>query len=102
MAIDMRRKDFHASDMAGIKQKFPARKLDETGNRARPPRVAPGVYATKPFVSGAIVGDDESGAGRGSFAPDTRARRLPGACHGPFRSVDGCVLLDIHCCDTDR
>ncbi len=95
---------------AGIQQKILSGSLDEqagSGNRSRLLRFAPGVYTTKPFVhdyweevflvSGdLIVGNDENGEGGESFAPMTYACRPPGVYHGPFKSVGGCVLFEIH------
>lgn len=94
----------------GIQQKILSGSLDEqgkSGNRSRLLRFAPGVYTTKPFVhdyweevflvSGdLIVGNDEQGEGGESFSPFTYACRPPGAYHGPFKSVGGCVLFEIH------
>ena len=42
------------------------------------------------------VGADENGEGGESFEGYTYAVRPPGAWHGPFRSVNGCYLLEIH------
>ena len=94
----------------GIQQKILAGSLDEaggTGNRSRLLRFAPGVFTTKPFVhkyweevflvSGDLtVGNDEQGKGGESFAPLTYACRPPGVQHGPFKSVGGCLLFEIH------
>jgi len=94
----------------GIEQKILAGSLDEsarTGNRSRFLRFAPGVYTTKPFVheyweevlliSGdLIVGNDERGQGGESFRQFTFACRPPGVPHGPFKSVNGCILFEIH------
>jgi len=128
MAIDKEHLEFHPIDMgtggwhtppgypAGIEQKFLAGSLDEdrkTGNRTRLLRFAPGVYTTAPFVhdyweevylvSGdLIVGNDAQGQGGEGFGPNTYACRPPGVYHGPFKSVGGCVLLEIHYYDQDR
>ncbi len=94
----------------GIKQKVLAGTLDEvgkTGNRTRLLRFEPGTFTTKPFVhdyweevyvlSGdLIVGNDAQGNGGTAFAPNTYACRPPGVHHGPFKSVGGCLLLEIH------
>ena len=94
----------------GIQQKILAGSLDETartGNRSRFLRFAPGVYTTKPFVhdyweevllvSGDLtVGNDEKGNGGQSFGALTFACRPPGIQHGPFKSVGGCLLFEIH------
>lgn len=95
---------------AGIQQKILAGSLNEaekSGNRSRLLRFAPGAYTTKPFlhdhweevflVSGdLIVGNDARGEGGERFSPFTYACRPPGAPHGPFKSVGGCVLFEIH------
>lgn len=94
----------------GIQQKILSGSLDEVnkrGSRTRLLRFQPGVYTTSPFVhtyweevylmSGdLIVGNDESGMGGDAFEPNTYACRPPGAYHGPFKSENGCVLLEIH------
>jgi hypothetical protein len=94
----------------GIQQKFLSGSLDEaarSGSRTRLLRFAPGVYTTAPFVhdyweevyliSGDLtVGNDDRGNGGTAFAPHTYACRPPGAEHGPFKSQDGCLLLEIH------
>lgn len=128
MAIDKEHKEFHSIDMgtegwhtpagypSGIKQKILAGFLDEdgkVGNRTRLLRFDPGVYTTAPFVhdyweevylvSGDLtVGNDANGEGGESFAPNTYACRPPGAYHGPFKSVEGCVLLEIHYYDQEK
>lgn len=121
MTIDKPHLEFHAVDMAegwasppgypaGIQQKILAGRLDEeakVGNRTRLLRFSPGVYTTKPFVhdyyeevylvSGDLtVGNDENGEGGEEFAANTYACRPPGAYHGPFKSKNGCLLLEIH------
>jgi hypothetical protein len=94
----------------GIKQKILAGALDEEGRhgtRTRLLRFDPGVFTTAPFVheyweevylvSGDLtVGNDSSGEGGEAFQPNTYACRPPGAAHGPFKSRDGCLLLEIH------
>ncbi|MGO4567104.1 cupin domain-containing protein [Rhizobium sp. 2YAF20] len=95
---------------AGIQQKILASDIEETkkvGGRTRLLRFEPGAFTTKPFVhdhweevflmSGdLIVGNDEQGNGGEQFPPNTYACRPPGAYHGPFKSVAGCVLFEIH------
>jgi hypothetical protein len=95
---------------AGIQQKILAGALDEDGRRGTRTRLLrfdAGVFTTAPFVheyweevylvSGDLtVGNDAEGNGGESFAPPTYACRPPGAFHGPFKSEDGCVLLEIH------
>lgn len=94
----------------GIEQKILAGELDETGksgNRTRLLRFGPGVFTTAPFrhdyweevylLSGdLIVGSDEHGEGGVGYAPHTYACRPPGVDHGPFKSKEGCLLLEIH------
>ncbi len=94
----------------GIQQKILAGSLDESGrsgNRSRLLRFAPGVFTTKPFVheyweevllvSGDLtVGNDANGKRGESFAPLTFACRPPGVPHGPFKSVGGCLLFELH------
>ena len=100
----------HPGYPAGIKQKIIAGALDETskaGNRTRLLSFEPGVYTTYPFVheyweevyllSGdLIVGNDKNGNGGEKFTGPTYACRPPGAYHGPFKSENGCMLLETH------
>jgi hypothetical protein len=95
---------------AGIQQKILAGSLDEVnkkGSRTRLLRFGPGVFTTKPFVheyweevyviSGdLIVGNDERGENGVSYPPNSYACRPPGVHHGPFKSIQGCLLLEIH------
>jgi hypothetical protein len=121
MAVRKEHLEFHPVDLGagwetppgypdGIQQKILAGRLDEVrkeGNRTRLLRFAPGVYTTEPFVhdyweevyllSGdLIVGNDAEGHGGEAFKPNTYACRPPGAYHGPFKSEEGCLLLEIH------
>ncbi len=121
MGINKEHKEFHSLDLNigwqvpegypdGIKQKILAGFIDEKnkqGNRTRLLRFAPGVFTTKPFihdyweevylVSGdLIVGNDQNGKGGQAFEANTYACRPPGTFHGPFKSRDGCLLLEIH------
>lgn len=121
MAVNKEHKEFHALDMgegwhvppgypAGIEQKILSGALDEEGkqgSRTRLLKFAAGEFTTAPFVhdyweevylvSGDLtVGNDENGEGGQPFEPNTYACRPPGAYHGPFKSKDGCVLLEIH------
>jgi len=116
-----RHDEFRAVDMStgwdvpagypqGIQQKILAGSLDEanrTGNRTRLLRFEPGVFTASPFVhdyweevflvSGdLVVGNDAQGMGGEAFTPFTYACRPPGAYHGPFKSDNGCLLLEIH------
>jgi hypothetical protein len=124
MAINKLHDEFRSIDMstgwetpagypAGIQQKILSGALDEVnnrGSRTRLLRFEPGVYTTKPFVheyweevflfSGdLIVGNDEQGNGGESFKPNTYACRPPGVFHGPFKSVAGCLLMEINYLD---
>jgi len=126
MTIDKPHLEFHAVDLGagwetppgyppGIQQKILAGELDEAnrcGNRTRLLRFAAGEFTTAPFVhdyweevyllSGDLtVGNDATGAGGESFAPNTYACRPPGVHHGPFKSERGCVLLEMHYYDSD-
>jgi len=126
MTIDKPHLEFHAVDLGagwetppgyppGIQQKILAGELDEAnrrGNRTRLLKFAAGEFTTAPFVhdyweevyllSGDLtVGNDASGAGGESFAPNTYACRPPGVHHGPFKSERGCVLLEVHYYDSD-
>ena len=121
MAINKAHDEFHALDMdsgwevppgypQGIEQKILSGALDEAGrrgSRTRLLRFHPGVFTTTPFVHAyweevylltgdLTVGNDANGDGGEAFAPNTYACRPPGAAHGPFKSQNGCVLLEIH------
>jgi len=120
--------EFHTLDMnegwetppgrypPGIQQKILASDIDETkkmGSRTRLLRFQPGEFTAAPFVhdhweevyliSGDLtVGNDANGNGGISFPSNTYACRPPGAYHGPFKSVGGCVLFEIHYYDESR
>jgi len=121
MAINKAHDEFHTLDLgsgwevpdgypSGIQQKILAGSLNEStkcGSRTRLLRFASGVYTTKPFVhdyweevfliaGDLTVGNDERGNGGRAFHPHTYACRPPGAVHGPFKSENGCLLLEIH------
>jgi hypothetical protein len=95
---------------SGIQQKILSGDLDEKnrrGSRTRLLRFLPGVHTTAPFVheyweevylmaGDLTVGNDANGHGGTPFKPNTYACRPPGAVHGPFKSVGGCMLLEIH------
>jgi hypothetical protein len=101
---------------SGIQQKIIAGSLDEMnkrGNRTRLLRFAAGTYTTKPFVhdyweevflvSGdLIVGNDDRGDGGEKFEGYTYAVRPPGIYHGPFKSDQGCLLLETHFYDESK
>lgn len=121
MAVNKAHDEFHAVDMScgwevppgyppGIEQKILSGELDEKGkrgSRTRLLRFQPGIYTKAPFLhdyweevyllSGDLtVGNDAQGNGGTVFEPNTYACRPPGAAHGPFKSNQGCVLLEIH------
>jgi len=121
MPVNKQHDEFHPVDLGtgwetpagypdGIQQKILSGALDEEakrGTRTRLLRFSPGVFTTAPFVheyweevylvSGDLtVGNDGQGRGGEPFAPHTYACRPPGAPHGPFKSEDGCLLLEIH------
>ena len=94
----------------GIKQKVLTSDLDEqtkTGSRSRFLRFDPGAFSSVPFVHDhweevylvegtMIVGNDANGEGGEPFSSPTYACRPPGAYHGPFKSVEGCMLYEQH------
>jgi hypothetical protein len=121
MPVNKKHDEFYTLDMrngwetpsgypAGIHQKIVSGALDEgnrRGTRTRLLRFAPGVYTTAPFsheyweevylISGdLIVGNDDRGEGGKSFPPNTYACRPPHASHGPFKSANGCLLMEVH------
>jgi hypothetical protein len=121
MAINKAHDEFHTLDLgsgwevpagypSGIQQKILSGSLNESakrGSRTRLLRFGPSVYTTKPFVhdyweevlllaGDLTVGNDERGNGGKAFHPHTYACRPPGAVHGPFKSENGCLLLEIH------
>ena len=127
MTLDKEWKEFHKVDLTegwevppgyppGIEQQILAGRLDEKaqrGSRTRHLRFKPGVYTTSPFVhdyweevylvSGDLtVGVDANGNGGTSFQSGTYACRPPGTPHGPFKSENGCLLLEIHYYDPEQ
>lgn len=87
----------------GIDQKIISGSLDETskkGSRTRLLRFQPGAFTTEPFehdyweevflASGTLI------VGGEVFEPFTYASRPPFTPHGPFKSEDGCLLLETH------
>jgi hypothetical protein len=93
----------------GIQQKILAGRLDaeqRRGSRTRLLRFEPGAFTTEPFVhdyweevfqlSGTLT------VGGKTFGPMTYACRPPQVYHGPFRSDEGCLLLEIHYYDPDE
>ncbi len=121
MAINKAHDEFYTLDLTsgwevppgypqGIQQKIISGGLDEKakrGSRTRLLRFDPGVFTTKPFVhdyweevflvtGDLTVGNDDKGEGGEAFPPFTYACRPPGAFHGPFKSQNGCILMEIH------
>ena len=123
MAVNKQHKEFHTIDMnegwtkppgyspeLEVHEKILAGGLDtkaQRGSQTRLLKFAPGVYTTAPFVhdyweevylvSGDLtVGNDANGNGGTPFPSNTYACRPPGSPHGPFKSENGCVLLEIH------
>jgi len=121
MSVNKTHKEFHTLDLdagwevpegypEGIEQKILSGSLDETahrGTRTRLLRFKPGVFTTAPFshdyweevylISGDLtVGNDDKGEGGEAFPPHTYAVRPPHAKHGPFKSNEGALLLEIH------
>lgn len=123
MAINKLHEEFWAIDMEaewnlpaghapgeGFAEYILSGELDEMnkrGSRTRLLRFPPGKFTATPFVheyweevflvSGdLIVGNNEKGEGGEKFHPFTYACRPPGVPHGPFKSENGCLLLEIH------
>ncbi|WP_322056156.1 cupin [Paraburkholderia sp. J63] len=123
MAINKLHDEFHGLDMAkgwrlpegydpesGAQELILSGELDmanKRGSRTRLLRLPAGLFTKKPFVhdyweevflveGDLTVGNDEHGHGGKPFEGYTYAVRPPGAWHGPFKSNDGCVLLEIH------
>jgi hypothetical protein len=121
MPVNKQHDEFHRVDLSdgwetppgypeGIKQKVLSGALDEEGRRGTRTRLLrfdAGTFTTAPFVheyweevflvSGdLIVGNDAEGHGGEAFTGHTYACRPPGAEHGPFKSENGCLLLEIH------
>lgn len=95
---------------SGAAQKILSGALDErgaSGFRTRLLRFPAQFHTSEPFVheyweevflvTGDLwVGNDRYGNGGERFAPFTYACRPPGTFHGPFKSVNGCLLLELH------
>ncbi|HVS75985.1 MAG TPA: hypothetical protein VHE11_03555 [Steroidobacteraceae bacterium] len=95
---------------SGVLHKILAGALDEsagTGSRTRLLRFPARFHTRTPFVhsyweevvllEGDLwVGNDSRGDGGERFQPLTYACRPPGIHHGPFKSVGGCLLLELH------
>jgi hypothetical protein len=121
MTVNKQHNEFYQVDMergwetpagypAGFKQKILSGKLDtahQTGGHTRLLKFAPGTHSTEPFehdyweevfvISGDLwVGSDRNGEGGERFSAGTYCCRPPHVPHGPFRSVEGCLLLEQH------
>jgi hypothetical protein len=93
----------------GIEMKMLSGSLDEdkkTGVRTRLIRFLPGSFNTEVFVHdyweevymirGSItLGNDLSGNKKTTTQSPAYACRPPGTNHGPFRSDEGCIFLEI-------
>jgi hypothetical protein len=80
---------------------------NKKGSRTRILRFEPGFMSTEPFthdyweevimVEGDMtVGHDGTGQGGETFRGLTYAVRPPGVPHGPFKSENGALLIEIH------
>ncbi|MDR1934395.1 MAG: cupin [Candidatus Accumulibacter sp.] len=123
MAVTKKHDEFHALDMnsgwqppegydpdSGALEKILSGSLDtvmKQGSCTRLLKFPPGLHTRKPvlhdfweevfLVSGDLtVGNDENGEGGTPFSAYTYAVRPPGAWHGPFKSNNGCLMLEIH------
>ncbi|MBB1653267.1 cupin domain-containing protein [Delftia sp. UME58] len=121
MAINKAHQEFYQVDMnegwetpkgypSGIQQKILAGTLDvknRQGGHTRLLRFRPGTYTTVPFehdyweevyvIEGDLwVGNDAHGQGGVRFGPATYCCRPPHVPHGPFRTEQGCLLLEQH------
>jgi hypothetical protein len=87
----------------GVEQKVLSGSLDEKGkkgSRTRLLRFKPGAFTSQPFehdfweevfqISGTLTVRGEI------FRPFTYACRPPHTPHGPFKSEEGCLLLETH------
>ena len=93
----------------GIEMKMLSGSLDEekkTGVRTRLIRFLPGAFNTEVFVhdyweevymiSGSItLGNDKPGNKKITTQSPAYACRPPGTDHGPFRSDEGCMFLEV-------
>ena len=99
----------------GFWQKVLASDLDEVnkqGSRSRLLRIEAGVYSDAPFVhdhweevflfEGDLIVGCKQGIGGEQFLAPTYAVRPPGVYHGPFKSIRGCTLFEIHYYDESK
>lgn len=121
MAVNKLHREFYQVDMnsgwetppgypEGIKQKILSGKLDvenKRGGHTRLLKFEPGTFSTEPFehdyweevfiISGDLwVGNDKQGRGGEKFTANTYCVRPAHVPHGPFRSENGCLLLEQH------
>jgi hypothetical protein len=121
MPVNKLHREFYQLDMAtgwetppgypgGIKQKILSGRLDtanRVGGHTRLLIFEPGTFTTEPFehdyweevfvISGDMwVGSDKQGRGGVKFIANTYCCRPPAVPHGPFRSENGCMLLEQH------
>jgi len=121
MAVNKQHREFYRLDMeagwetpkgypSGIKQKILSGKLDmenQQGGHTRLLKFEPGTYTTVPFehdyweevfvISGDLwVGNDVNGQGGERFGAFTYCCRPPHVPHGPFRTEQGCLLMEQH------
>lgn len=123
MAVTKQHREFHPIAMdegwqlpegyapdGGVDEKILSGSLDDTNkrcSRTRLLRFQPGVFTTRPFVhdyweevfllqGDLTVGNDVHGKGGEPFTAFTYACRPPGVYHGPFKSEEGCLLLETH------
>lgn len=123
MAVNKVHDEFHTIDMnngwqlpdgydpeSGALEKILSGELDtenNKGSRTRLLKFPAGFFSSKPIVhdyweevflvSGDLtVGNDATGNGGTPFSGYTYAVRPPDAWHGPFKSENGCLLLEIH------
>lgn len=94
----------------GIMEKILSGRLDEvarTGSRTRLVKFVPHAFSGQQaihdyweevyVVSGDLtVGADAAGKGGRAFGPGTYACRPPHILHGPFGSMTGCILFEVH------
>lgn len=121
MAVNKQHREFYQVDVdsgwesppgypPGVQQKILAGTLDKAnkrGGHTRLLRFLPGAYTTEPFIHDhweevfIVRGDlwvdsDKYGKGGEKFVENTYCVRPPGVWHGPFRSENGCLLVESH------
>lgn len=120
MAVNKIHREFYQVDVAtgwetppgypaGIKQKILSGFLDSqnrTGGHTRLLKFEPGTYSSVPFehdyweevfvLEGDLWVGSTGATGGERFGPHTYCVRPPHVPHGPFRSEEGCLLLEQH------